>query len=145
MKLVTAAIMLPVIVLGAYAAVYWFHSGESGESFVLNDEHVIVDFGYAWDGDQLTYCVIRSWPDSTSPEQKMADTRSSLGTLGGRLVRNSTGLMEPVKKDGRVYLWIGDELRTFRVDMSEHTDTMGLWQSTSVRDMEAFFAPFRID
>ena len=145
MKPIAVAITLAISVWGVYAAVYWIQSGESGESFVLGDQHVIVDYGYAWGGDKLTYCVIRSWPAATPPEQKLADTRSTLGALGSRLVRNRSGMMEPVSRNGRVYLWIGEELRTFRVEMSEHTDTMGLWQSANVREMEDFFAPFRID
>lgn len=52
--------------------------------------------------------------------------------------------MRQVKTDGRVYLFIGDELRTMRVEMNEHTDPIGLNQAGSLEEMWEYLQQFHV-
>ena len=52
--------------------------------------------------------------------------------------------MRSVKTDGRVYLFVGDELRTMRVEMNEGVDTHGLSLAGSLDEMWDHLQQFRV-
>jgi hypothetical protein len=116
----------------------------SGESFTAGNLYVIIDYGYSDDGDRLRYVVIRAFPTTSTADERFADKRYDLNPGGLPLVRQSDGKMAPTRTDGRVYLYIGDELRTMRVKMNEHTDTMGLREASSLEAMWDYLGRFRV-
>jgi hypothetical protein len=118
---------------------------ESGQGFPLGDLLVSITFGYSDDGDRLRYLVILSWPSSTLPSARLADPRFDQFSTSLPLVRHEDGVMRPVGTDGHVYLFIGDELRTMRVAMNEHTDPNGLSDAKSLEEMWEFLQTFRVE
>jgi hypothetical protein len=122
---------------------YGFDVKHSGESFSLGDLQVMVNYGYSEDGDRLRYMVIRAFPSTSTFEERLADSRmDNSGYLP--LIRHPDGTMRRVKTDGRVYLYIDDELRTMRVQMSEHDDTIGLAKAGTLEAMWDYLQQFRI-
>jgi hypothetical protein len=117
---------------------------QSGESFPLGNLLVIIDYGYSDDGDRLRYVVIRAFPATSTVAERLADPRYDINAGRLPLVRQPDGKMGPPSTDGRAYLYIGDELRTMRVKMNEHTDTMGLRQAGSLEAMWDYLGRFRI-
>ena len=115
----------------------------SGESFPLGNLQVVTDFGYSDDGDRLRYMVIRAYPMTSTSEERLADPRYQI-SVPLPLVRHADGKMRPPATDGRVYVFIGDELRTMRVRMNEHSDTEGLRQARSLEGMWDYLQRFRI-
>src|SRR2546429_96021 len=107
----------------------------SGQSFVVDGQHVVVEFGYSHGGDRLRYAVVRSWPMETAPAVKMRDPRRAAGFLGWTLVRDPDGRMIPVGTSGDVYFFEGDKLKTLRVAMNEHDDTIGLGNAKSLGEV----------
>jgi len=116
----------------------------SGASFPLGNLQVIVDYGYSEGGDRLRYMVIRAYPATSTADEKRADPRYNSNSGNLPLVRHPDGKMRPVKTDGRVYLFIGDELRTMRVEMNEHTGTIGLRRAGSLDGMWDYLQQFRV-
>jgi hypothetical protein len=116
----------------------------SGESFPMGDLRVIVEYGYSDGGDRLRYMVIRAYPATATPEEMHADTRFDIYSDVPPLVRHPDGTMRRAETDGRVYLFIGDELRTMRVEMNEHTDTVGLSQAGSLEGMWDYLQRFHV-
>jgi len=117
----------------------------SGESFQVDDVQVCTFFGHSDDGDRLRYAIIIAWPISTPPNSRLADHRFDMNSGQLPKVRHRDGVMRRVETDGRVYLFIGDELRTMRVDMNEHTDTIGLAHAGSLEGMWSYLQQFRVD
>jgi hypothetical protein len=110
--------------------------GHSGESFTIGEQFVVIDYGYLDGGDKLAFAVIRSWPTDSSIESRSNDPRFDLNLAGLPLVRHSDGQLREVGTDGRVYVFFGDQLRTMRVQMNEHTDTDELSRQ---KDMEGIW------
>ena len=61
------------------------------------------------------------------------------------MTRNNFGFRLPVATNGRVYVFFGDERRTMRVDMNEHSDTLGIGNSQNMNDVWDFFSQYRVD
>jgi len=116
----------------------------SGESFPLGNLQVIVDYGYSEGGDRLRYMVIRAYAANSTVAERVADPRYDINSGSVPWVRHADGTMRPVKTDGRVYLFIGDELRMMRVDMNEHTDTIGLSRAGNLDRMWDYLQQFRV-
>ncbi len=74
----------------------------------------------------------------------MTDPRIDLNSALLPRVRHPDGVMRRVETDGRIYLFIGDELRTMRVVMNEHTDTIGLAGSREGQVWN-YLQQFRVD
>jgi hypothetical protein len=53
--------------------------------------------------------------------------------------------MIPVGADGDLYFFHGDQLKTMKVRMNEHTDTMPLDDLKSLDDVWDYLQRFRID
>jgi hypothetical protein len=117
----------------------------SGEGYQLGDVLVSCTYGYSDGGDRLRYGIIVSWPANTSASERVADPR--VDRYSGLLprIRHNDGVMRLVDTEGHIYLFIGDELRTMRVNMNEHSDTVGLSHSKSLEDMWEFLQQFQVD
>jgi hypothetical protein len=115
----------------------------SGCSYDLGDLRVIESCGYSEDGDWLRYLVIRAYPLPVTTEEILADPRYDINSGRLPLVRHPDGVMRPVKTDGRVYLFVGDELRTLRVEMNERTDPVGLRRASNLEGMWVYLQQFR--
>jgi hypothetical protein len=117
---------------------------QSGASFPLGDLRVITDYGHSEGGDWLRFLVIRAYPAASTAAERVADPRYDINSGGIPRLRHADGVMRPVKTDGRAYLFIGEELRTMRVEMNEHTDTVGLCQAGSLEGMWQYLQRFRV-
>jgi hypothetical protein len=116
----------------------------SGESFTVGDHVVLIDYGFSDGGDRLRYLVIRAYPAVSTPEERQADPRYDINSGSLPRLRHPDGAMRLVQTDGRAYLFIGDELRTMRVAMNEHTDTIGLIRAGSLDEMWTLLQKFRV-
>jgi hypothetical protein len=143
-----AVVAVAVLVWASVARVniLGFDSGiqESGEGFTIGNTAVMTTFGYSDDGDRLRYMVILTWPDTLPPNARLPDPRYDLNSGMRPLVRHADGKMRHVGTDGHVYMFMGDELRTMRVAMNEHTDTIGLSRAASLEDMWKYLQQFRV-
>jgi hypothetical protein len=118
---------------------------ESGHGFPIGDKIVLCEYGYSRGGDRLHWAIIRTFPIDSTTEQRMADTRVRRGYLFWPLIRDANGSMVPVGTNGNVYFFEDDKLRTMRVQMNEHTDTMPLDDSKTLAQMWAYLQKFRVD
>jgi hypothetical protein len=116
----------------------------SGEAFPLGNVAVVLTFRYSDDGDRLRYLVVQTWPVATPSDVRLADRRYDANAYPLPLVRRADDSMKPVETDGHVYFFIDDELRTMRVAMNEHTDTIGLHNAKSVEEMWTYLQRFRV-
>ena len=116
---------------------------QSGCGFPLNDEFVGVFCGYSDGGDRLRYLVVLSWPATTPSAARRYDPRYDTTAYPLPLVRLAAGTLSPVETEGHVYFFLGDELRTMRVTMNEHTDTIGLHNAGSLEGMWEYLQRFR--
>jgi hypothetical protein len=147
--IVILAGVILVTSLGAYLRLgritgYDPEIGQSGEAFSVGDVVVVATYGYSDDGDRLRFLVIRSWPATTPPNARLADPRWDMNSGLLPRVRHPDGVMRPVGTDGHVYFFVGDELRTMRVAMNEHTDTLGLARAGSLEGMWEYLQRFRV-
>ena len=117
---------------------------QSGDGFPLGDLRVVATYGFSEGGDWLRYLVIRAYPAASTPEERAADPRFDINSGGRPRVRHPDGAMRPVGTDGHAYLFVGDELRTMRVEMNEHTDTLGLSRAGSLEGMWDYLQRFRV-
>jgi hypothetical protein len=117
---------------------------ESGEGFTVGNMAVMATFGYSNDGDRLRYLIILTWPITTPPDARLPDSRYDANSGMLPRVRHLDGKMRQVGTDGHVYMFIGDELRTMRVAMNEHTDTIGLTKARSLDHMWQYLQQFRV-
>jgi hypothetical protein len=116
---------------------------QSGSGVRVGDQWVMLSYGVSEGGDWLRFLVILATPLAWSVEQQSADTRYDSNSGGLPRLRHPDGVMRPVKTDGRVYLVVGDELRTMRVEMNMH-DADGLTPATSVEGMWEYLEQFRV-
>lgn len=123
MKYALIVVGLVVLVIGLLAVCSWFDEGVSGDSTVIGDFFVIGEYGYGL-GGHLTYAVIRSFPKDSTDKQRSSDYRYR-ETGAGALVRTEDGQMIPVGRDGIVYFFEGNRLRTMKVDALESDISIG--------------------
>jgi hypothetical protein len=116
----------------------------SGCAYDLGDLRVIEDCGYSEGGDWLRYLVVRACPQTATADEIRADPRYDINSGDPPKVRHPDGVMRQAKTDGRVYLFVGDELRTMRVEMNEHTDPAGLRQAGTLEGMWEYLQQFRV-
>ena len=116
----------------------------SGRAYNLGDLRVIEDCGYSEGGDWLRYLVIRAYPRTATSEEIRTDPRYDVNSGHPPKVRHPDGVMRPVRTDGHVYLLIGNELMTMRVEMNAHTDRSGLSRAGSLEGMWEYLQQFRV-
>src|SRR5688572_1888451 len=124
MKRFRLAVVLVVMCLVALFLWRHFSIRESGHGFPIGDQIVLGEYGYSHDGDVLHWAIFRTWPKESTPEQRLADPRVGRSFFFWPLIREANGRMVSVGTRGNVYFFEGDKLRTMRVRMNEHTDTM---------------------
>jgi hypothetical protein len=136
-----------LLVLVGLAAIVLFKRlmiRESGHGFPIDDQIVLCEYGYSRGGDVLHWAIIRTWPKDSTTEQRMADTRVGRSFFVWPLIRDDRGRMIPVGTDGNVYFFEGDKLKTMRVRMNEHTDTMPLDDSQTLEELWVYLQRFRV-
>jgi|GEM_PF-3518685 len=116
----------------------------SVRSFGMGDQLVIIDSGSSEGGNRLRYLVIRAYPQNSTTEERLADTRYDSTSRSLPRLRHPDGTMRPVDTDGRAYLFIGNELRVMRVKMNGQTDLDGLHRADSLEGMWAYLQQFRV-
>jgi hypothetical protein len=141
MKYALIVLGLIVILLGLSALRSWFDEGVSGDSTFIGDSFVMGEYGYGR-GGRLTYAVIRSFPKGFTDKQRNNDPRYR-ETESGVLIRNEDGQMIPVGREGIVYFFDGDRLRTIRVDALESDIGIGV-TNRSLEDVWANLQRFEI-
>ena len=109
---------LIVVLIGLQVQRSLFGEGVSGESAIIGNSFVIAEFGYARGGRVLTYAVFRSFPTNSTAMEREHDSRFQ-ETASGVFVRDNDGHMIPVGRDGTVYFFDGDHLRTMKVKAAE--------------------------
>lgn len=117
---------------------------ESGQAFTLGDLRVFLDLGYSDGGDWLRFMVIRALPLTSTAAERLSDPRYDVNSGRLPLLWHPDGAMRPVKTDGRAYLFVGDELRSVRVEMNEHTDPNGLSRTSGLEGMWEYLQRFRV-
>ena len=60
------------------------------------------------------------------------------------VIRMADGRMVPVRADGHVYFFAGETLKTMRVRMNEHTDTVPLDDARTLDELWAYLERFRV-
>ena len=141
MKIALLIIGILVAVIALSILVSSQKEGVSGESTIIGGSLVVAEYGYARGGRTLLYAVIRSFPTNATPEQKSNDPRFQ-ETASGVLVRGKDGKMIPVGRDGTVYLFDGDNLRTMKIKAGE--DDVGLGGCQSIDEIWASFRRFEV-
>ena len=116
----------------------------SGCAYNMGDLRVIEDCGYSEGGDWLRYLVVRAYPLGATTDEIRADPRYDTNSGDPPKLRHPDGVMRQVKTDGRVYLFVGAELRTMRVEMNEHTDPSGLCRAGSLEGMWEYLQQFHV-
>jgi hypothetical protein len=141
----TGVVFLAVV--GFFTFQFWprFFVRQSGEGFGVGDFLIVAQYGYSDDGDRLRYAIFRTWPKDSTTEQRNLDARTGKGFLGWPLVRNTDGRMIPVGANGDIYFFEGDNLKTLRVRMNEHTDTAPLGNMTSLEEVWTYLQQFRVN
>jgi len=118
---------------------------ESGHGFPIGDQIVLCEYGYSRGGDRLHWAIIRTFPKDSTTQERMSDKRVGRSSLVWPLVRDTSGRMVPVGTDGNVYFFEGEKLKTLRVRMNEHNDTVPLEDSKTLDELWAYLQKFRID
>jgi hypothetical protein len=92
-----------------------FAGGISRHSFVLEGQFVIFQNGFR--RGEVTWAVVRNWPEDSSHEERRADKRFTLP--GGQPVVRLEDGSSAAPRDGWVYLFDGARLTTFPFEMVE--------------------------
>src|SRR5687768_12745693 len=108
---------------------------ESGHGFPIGDQIVLCEYGYSRGGDRLRYAIIRTFPKDSTAAERSLDKRVARSFLVWPLIRDADGRMVPAGTDGHVYFFTGETLKTMRVRMNEHTDTVPLEDSRTLDEM----------
>jgi len=92
-------------------------SGNSGQSFIISNQFIIIWNGYH--SATITYVVIRNWPTSSTPAERLNDKRFVIS--GGEIpqIRLQDGSYEPVNETPHAYFFDGDNLTSFPIAMRE--------------------------
>jgi hypothetical protein len=117
---------------------------QSGTGFSIGDHSVVTTYGYFGNGDKLAFAIVQTWPIGTSPEEKLADRRVDINSGGTPLILHKDGRYYPPDLSGTIYMFFDDELRTMKVQMDEHTDTVGLMHSKDIDGVWSHFEQYRI-
>jgi hypothetical protein len=141
MKYVLIILAFIVIMIGLSVLRSWFDEGVSGESTTIGDSFVLAEFGYGR-GGRLTYAVIRSFPTNSTSQQRDRDPRYR-ETSSGVFIRDNNGQMIPVARDGMIYFFDGDHLRTVKVRALESDVGLG-GSSRSLDEVWASFQRFEV-
>jgi hypothetical protein len=144
MKRARIAILLVVIGLTATLLLNRLMIRESGHGFPIGDQIVLCEYGYSRGGGRLHWAIIRTFPKNSTAAGRMADQRVGRSFFVLPLIRDPNGRMVPVGTDGNVYFFEGDKLRTMRVRMNEHTDTIPLDDSRTLDEMWTYLERFRV-
>ncbi len=115
---------------------------QSGHAFPMGASVVNATYGYYGNGDRLAFAVIRIYPPGVTTAAISNDTQVDLNTGGVPLVADADGNMRYVRLDGVAYLIDDDGVQTFRIEMDEHTDTVGLSKCTSKAEMVDYLQGF---
>jgi hypothetical protein len=136
-----------LIALGLFGfwAVDRFLIRQSGHGFVVGDQIVLAEYGYTRGGDELRWAIFRTWPLHSTEEERLLDPRVTRTSLVWPLIRSADGRMIPVETAGNIYFFEGDRLRTMRVKMNEHTDTVRIEDSRTLDDVWRYLERFRVD
>jgi hypothetical protein len=145
MKRTWIAVSLSVIGLVAILFASRLMIRESGHGFPIGDQIVLCEYGYSRGGDRLHWAIIRTFPKDSTTQERMSDKRVGRSFLVWPLIRDTDGRMVPVGTDGNVYFFEGEELKTLRVRMNEHTDTVPLDDSKTLDELWAYLQKFRAD
>ena len=137
MKYRLLMVVVVVIVFGLVFFLTWNEDGETGESTFIGQSFVDADYGYATDDNRLLYAVIRSFPTKASYDQRFNDPRSRV-SWSRVLVRDNNNRMIPAGRDGTVYLFDGDHLRTMKVKVDEADVSIA-----NCRSMDEIWARFQ--
>jgi hypothetical protein len=113
---------------------------QSGTGFSIGGHSVVITYGYFGNGDELAFAIIQTWPIGTPEQQMLSDKRVDMNSGATPRIKSSDGRYVPVDTSGTVYMFFGDELRTMRVTMDEHTDTVGLRHK---KDLEGVWSHFK--
>jgi len=142
------ALALPLIVVAVVW--YWFFfdpedtgPGQGGQSFTIGGQFVIVDNGY--DSDRVTYVVVRNWPISSSPDDRLKDQRFVYLGVDKPKVKLPGGGYDTVEGTPCLYFFDGDDLTVFPISMRED-DFMHFQprQMTSYAEVLAFFRQYEV-
>ena len=120
-------------------------SGEAGQAFRLQGDYVIINHGYSRDGG-VRYVVVRDWPETSTPDERVSDRRSMLDPQATTVVRLSDGRYVPAEEgEPRLFFYAGDELTTFPIQMKED-DFIGLKTASleSYGELLSFFRRFEV-
>jgi hypothetical protein len=147
MKRAGFAILVVLVVAAVLASMFWTRLSvrESGHGFVCGDCLILGEYGYSDGGDRLRFAIFRTWPKDSTPAQRALDTRIGRDFLGWPLIRDKHGRMIPVGTEGNLYFFEGDNLKTLKVRMNEHTDTIPLDNLKTLEEVWTYLQQFQID
>ena len=119
------------------------NEGNSGHSFMLGDQFVIVQNGFRL--GRVTWVAVVNFRKESTSEERHNDPRVILDPHGVYLVRREDGrTFAPAGSEPRLYFFDGDKLVTFPIEMTE--DELGGVESgaTSYRDLLERFHKFEM-
>ena len=93
---------------------------ESGQSALIGDEFVIITVGRS--KGRVRYLAIRTWPSSSTADERVGDKRFVFGDEG-RMVLLPSGY-EPVDTAGMAYFIHGSTCEMMGVEMKERSVPM---------------------
>ncbi len=113
-----------------------------GQAFEIDGQFVIIWNGHDQAG-RITYVVVRNWPDSSTPEDRLADKRLLLSGAESPKIRLPDGRYQPVAGTPFLYFYDGDKLTSFPISMQE-SDWVSLRTKamTSYADLLRFFTAY---
>jgi hypothetical protein len=93
-----------------------FFTGHAGGSYLVDGRFVLISYGYRF--DKVTYVVVESWPESSTPDERNRDHRTVFTGYWEQSVRLPDGRLTPVKAN-TLYFFDQDRLVSFPIDMTE--------------------------
>jgi hypothetical protein len=139
------AILITIVACLAVPFSTRFSVKESAHGYFCGDYLILGEYGYTDGGDRLRFAIFRTWPKDSTPAERALDTRTGRDVLGWPLIRANDGRMIPVGTDGDVYFFAGENLRTMKVRMNEHDDTIPLDNQKTLEEVWDYLKQFRID
>ena len=119
----------------------WDQGSAGGQSFEIDNQFVIVWNSY--ESGRVTYVIVRNWPKSSSPEDRLADKRLVLAGVEKPKVRLQDGSYRPVADTPYLYFYDGDNLTSFPIAMQESDlGTLRPAALTSYQDLLRFFRAY---
>ena len=115
--------------------------GSSAQSLQFAGQFVIITNGY--DHGDITYIVVRNWPESSTPQERRRDVRLENITDKGWIVQESLGHHLTLSDQHELFFFDGDRLTRIPIRMREE-DFMGLKADNlkSYSDLLAFFRKY---